>query len=85
LSIAYWATFDVACLEHDPTNGHDSWKVEQKTTKVYVEIKVFKLDPSSLTYAIILSSKPKESNKNFTWFAIVAPTMLCISKIPIVT
>ncbi len=85
LSITYWATFNVACLEHNPTNGHASWRVEQKITKVYAKVKVFKLDLSSLTYAIILSSKPKESNKDFTRFAIVALAELCISKIPIVT
>ncbi len=85
LSIAYWGTFDVACPEHDPTNGHASWRVKQKTTKVYAEVKMFKLNPSCLMYAIILSNKPKESNKNFTWFAIVGLTVLCTSKISIVT
>ncbi len=59
-------SFDMACPKHDPTNGHASWRVEQKTIEVNAKIKMFKLDPSSLTYAITLSSKPKESNKDFT-------------------
>ncbi len=46
---------------------------------------MFKLDPLSLTYVITLSSIPKEFNNNFTWFAMVTPTMLCTLKIPIVT
>ncbi len=45
---------------------------------------MLKSNPSTLTYAITLSSKLKESNKQFSQFAMVALAMLCTSKIPIV-
>ncbi len=72
----------MACPKHDPTNGHACWKAKQETIKVNAKVKVFKLDPSSLTYVITLSSKRKESNKDFTWFAIVTPIVLCTLKNP---
>ncbi len=53
---------------------------KQETIKVNAEVKVFKLDLSSLTYAIILSNKPKESNNDFTWFAMATLVMLLPQK-----
>ncbi len=46
---------------------------------------MLKLDLLSLMCANTLSSKPKESNKPLTWFAMVGLLMLCTSKIPIIT
>ncbi len=45
-SVAYRTTFDMTCPKHDPTNGHANWNVEQETTKINVEVKVFKLNLS---------------------------------------
>ncbi len=58
-SIACWVAFDMACPKHDPTIWHASWKAKQETIKVNAKVKMLKLDPSSLIYAIILSSKLK--------------------------
>jgi len=58
---------------------------KQKTIKVNAKVKMFKLDPSSLTYAIILSNKLKESNSDFTWFAMSTLVMLLPQKTLIVT
>ncbi len=44
-----------------------------------------KLEPIAFTYATTLSSKPNESSKTFTWFAMDELVILCISNIPIVT
>jgi hypothetical protein len=42
----------MVCPKHDFTNGHASYKAKQETLKINVEIKMFKLQTSSLTYAI---------------------------------
>jgi len=69
----------MVCPKHGLTNGHASYKAKQETLKINVEIEMFKLQTSSLTYAITLSSKPKKSNKVFTWYVMATPIMLCTS------
>jgi hypothetical protein len=56
----------MVCSKHELTTRHASYKAKQEILKINVEAKMFKLEPSSLAYAITLLSKPKESNKVFT-------------------
>ncbi len=72
----------MACPKHDLTNGYASWKTKQETIKVNAKVKMFKLDLSFCTCAIILSSKPKESSNDCIWFVMATPIMFCTSKNP---
>jgi hypothetical protein len=58
---------------------------KQKTIEVNAKVKMFKLDPSFFMYAIILSSKLKEFNNDFTSFAMATLVMLLPQKTLIVT
>jgi hypothetical protein len=75
----------MTCSKHDFTNGHVRSMVKQETIEINAKFEMLKLDLLSLTYANILSSKPKQSSTPLPWFATVALVMLCISKIPIIT
>jgi hypothetical protein len=55
----------MVCPKHDLTNGHASYKAKQETLKINVEAKMFKLEPSSFTHAITLSSKTKGIQQSF--------------------
>jgi len=52
-TIAYWHTFDSACLKQVSLNGSNKPKLFHDTIKVRALAHVCKLDPSSLTNARI--------------------------------
>jgi hypothetical protein len=52
-AIAYWQTFNSACLKKMPSNGSNKPKLLHDTIEVRALAYVCKLDPSSLTNARI--------------------------------
>jgi hypothetical protein len=89
--VAYWHHLNITCPQQLPINGVVNLNSLQETTKVRALVIVFRLLPSSFTYAKILAFNPYVVNISFTCMAMVVPRGLCslkqvdcyMSKLPI--
>jgi hypothetical protein len=83
--VAYWQALEKTCPNHIPWKLSSKLKASHWTTNLKTLVIVFKLEPSYLTYAIILFFKLYASKRSVNFFANACLVVIKASNKPRIT